>query len=53
MPVAGKVSGPVFAIDIVPVPFVMVMPVPAVSVDLVSVLPVVLPISNWPFVYVV
>ena len=36
-----------------PVPFVIVTPDPAVSVDFVSVLPVVLPISNWPFVYVV
>jgi hypothetical protein len=33
-----------------PVPFAMLIPVPAVSVDLTSVLPVVLPISSWPFV---
>ena len=33
---------------IAPLPFVIVKPVPAVSVDLVRVLPVVLPISNSP-----
>jgi hypothetical protein len=38
------------AIVIDPPPFVTLMPVPAVSVALVSVFPVVLPINNWPFV---
>ena len=38
------------AMVIDPPPLVMEMPDPAVSVDLVSVLPVVLPISNWPSV---
>ena len=41
---------PVAAIVIVPAPFVILTPEPAVSVALVSVLPVVLPISNWPLV---
>ena len=36
-----------------PVPFVIEMPVPAVKVAFVSVLPVVLPMSNCPLVYVV
>ena len=39
------------AIDIDPLPFVILMPVPAVKVDLVKVLPDVLPISNSPSVY--
>ena len=39
---------PVAEMVMLPVPFVIVTPVPAVSVDLVSVLPVVLPISNSP-----
>lgn len=34
------------AIVMLPAPLVIVTPVPAVSVDLVSVLPVVLPINN-------
>jgi len=33
-----------------PLPLVTLMPVPAVSVALASVLPVVLPISSWPSV---
>jgi hypothetical protein len=41
------------AMVIVPLPFVTVMPDPAVSVALVRVLPVLLPISNCPSVYVV
>lgn len=41
------------AIVISPAPFVMVMPEPAVSVAFVSVLPVLLPMSNSPLVYVV
>jgi hypothetical protein len=41
------------AIVIEPLPLVMVTPDPAVNVALVRVLPVVLPISNCPFVYVV
>jgi hypothetical protein len=36
-----------------PAPLVMEMPEPAVSVVFVRVLPVVFPINNWPFVYVV
>ena len=39
-------AGSVAAIVIEPLPFVILMPVPAVRVDLVSVLPVELPISN-------
>ena len=39
------------SIVIEPVPLVTVMPVPAVKVAFVSVLPVVLPISNSPFMY--
>jgi hypothetical protein len=38
---------------ILPVPLVIDIPVPAVKVVFVNVLPVVFPISNWPFVYVV
>ena len=38
------------AMLIVPLPLVMLMPLPCVSVALVSVLPVVLPISSWPSV---
>jgi hypothetical protein len=53
MPAPGNVSGPVALIVIEPVLLAMLMPVPAVRVDFVSVLPVVLPISSWPFVYVV
>jgi hypothetical protein len=41
---------PVAEIVMDPVLFVTVTPVPAVSVALVSVLPVVLPISSWPLV---
>ena len=41
------------AIDIEPEPGVMDMPVPAVNEALVNVLPVELPINNWPSVYVV
>ena len=51
-----KVISPVETVEatvMAPAPFVMLMPVPAVNVDFVSVLPVVLPISNCPFVYVV
>ena len=44
---------PVAAIVIEPVLLVMEMPVPADKVALVSVLPVELPISNCPLVYVV
>jgi hypothetical protein len=44
---------PVAEMVIDPVLFAIVTPVPAVSVDFVSVLPVVLPISNSPFRYVV
>ena len=44
---------PVAAMVIEPLPFVMLIPDPAVNVALVSVLPVVLPISSWPLVYVV
>ena len=36
-----------------PLPLVIVMPVPEVNVDLVSVLPLVLPMRNWPSVSVV
>ena len=42
---------PVAATVMLPDPFVMLMPVPAVSVALVSVLPVELPIKSWPSVY--
>lgn len=42
---------PVVAIVIAPFPFVIEIPLPAVRVDFVSVLPVVLPIKSWPFVY--
>jgi len=41
---------PVAAIVIVPVPFVTVIPAPAVRVALDRVFPVVFPISSWPFV---
>ena len=41
---------PVAAIVIPPALLVMVTPDPAVNVDLVSVLPLELPINNWPFV---
>ena len=41
---------PVAAIVMLPEPLVMVMPEPAVSVALDSVLPVELPMSNWPSV---
>lgn len=41
---------PVEAMVIEPAPLVMEIPEPAVRVDFVSVLPVVLPISSWPFV---
>lgn len=41
------------AIDMEPLPFVILIPEPAVSVDLVSVLPVELPIKSSPSVYVV
>ena len=44
---------PLAAIVIEPEPLVMVMPEPAVRVDFASVLPVLLPINNWPSVYVV
>jgi hypothetical protein len=40
----------VAAIEIEPVPLVIEIPVPAVKVALVKVLPVVLPISSWPLV---
>ena len=43
---------PVAAIVMEPAPLVIATPEPAVSVVLVSVLPVVLPISSWPLVYV-
>ena len=39
------------AIDIEPAPGVILIPVPAVSEALVNVLPVELPINNWPSVY--
>ena len=45
--------GLALVIVIVPVPLAMVMPVPWVRVALVRVLPVVLPMSNCPLVYVV
>ena len=45
------VPDPVVAIVIEPVPLVIEIPVPAVKVALVSVLPVVLPMSNSPFMY--
>jgi len=50
--IATDVTVPLFvaAILIVPVPLVIAMPVPAVNVALVNVLPVVLPISNCPLV---
>jgi hypothetical protein len=40
------------AIVIEPLPFVIVIPSPAVSVDLVKVLPVVFPINNSPLLKV-
>jgi len=43
----------VAAIVIEPLPFVILIPVPAVKVDLAKVLPVELPIRSWPSVYVV
>lgn len=42
---------PVAAIVIEPEPLVMLMPLPAVNVAFESVLPVELPINNWPSVY--
>ena len=47
------VKPPVAAMVMLPVPFVMLIPEPAVKVALVKVLPVVLPINNCPLVYVV
>lgn len=44
------VPPPVAAMVIEPAPGVIVMFVPAVKLALVSVLPVVLPISSWPLV---
>jgi hypothetical protein len=52
-PTEVTVPDTVDAMVMEPVPFVMEMPVPCVSVAFVSVLPVVLPISNCPLVYVV
>ena len=53
---ATEVTVPPPAVDVMvmaPAPFVMLMPEPAVSVVFVSVLPVLLPMSNCPSVYVV
>lgn len=53
---ATEVTVPPPAVDAMEIPpalFVMVMPEPAVNVALVNVLPVLLPMSNCPSVYVV
>ena len=53
---ATDVTVPAPAVDAIviePVPFVIEMPVPAVKVALVNVLPALLPMSNCPSVYVV
>ena len=53
MPAPGYVIGEALAIEMLPAPLVIVIPEPWVRVARVSVLPVVLPISNCPLVYVV